>query len=349
MALIALLRVWLVLLIVCGVLGRDYYEILQVSRNANEQQIKRAYRKLALQFHPDKVEGSEEEKKAAAVRFAEVNNAYEVLSDEEKRKIYDQYGEEGIKQHAGQQAQGGGGGGRNIFDFFFGGGGFGGGGEEEEQVQKGHDVYIDLFVTLRDLYVGKEMQVTRDKDVVKSAPGTRKCKCKQKLVTRQLGPGMYQQYAQQVCEDCPNVKFEREQEALTVHVEPGMLDGQFITFFEEGEPVIDGESGDLKFVIRTLPDKTFERRGNDLMLNYTISLVDALVGFSKQIEHLDGHKVTLSSDKVTKPGDYHFVPNEGMPIYGQEPRHGNLFVQYTVAFPALLTEQQKATVKELFS
>lgn len=92
----------------------------------------------------------------------------------------------------------GGGRGGNIFDFFFGGGGFGQGQEEEERTPKGHDIYVDLFVSLKDLYVGREISTVRDKSVYKPASGTRKCKCKQKLVTRQLGPGMFQQYTQQV-------------------------------------------------------------------------------------------------------------------------------------------------------
>lgn len=121
-------------------------------------------------------------------------------------------------------------GGGGIFDFFFGGGGgpFGGGegGEEEEEERKGHDVVVDLPLSLKDLYVGREIRTVRDKVVLKPAPGKRKCNCKQKIVTRQLGPGMYQQYTQSVCEECPNVKKERDQEDILVHVEPGMVDGQ---------------------------------------------------------------------------------------------------------------------------
>lgn len=340
----------LLLIATCGLAwGKDYYEILQVSKHATDAQIKRSYRKLALQYHPDKVQGGDEEKKAAEKKFGEISHAYEVLSDAEKRQIYDNYGEEGIKQHAGQQAQGQrGGGGGNIFDFFF-GGGFGGGQEEEEErVQKGHSINIDLYVSLAHLYVGKEIKFTRDKAVVKPAAGTRKCKCKNKLVTRQLGPGMFQQYHQQVCEDCPNVKLERDQEIMTVHVEPGMVDGQVITFFEEGEPMIDGEPGDLRFVIRAIPSRRWERRGKDLLINETITLLDALTGFTRTIKHLDGHEVTLSSAGITKPGDWQHIIGEGMPIHNQE-RKGDLWVQYTVAFPTHLSETQKADLRVLLS
>jgi DnaJ family protein B protein 11 len=247
-------------------------------------------------------------------------------------------------------AQGGGRGGPgNIFDFFFGGGGFGGGHEEEEErTPKGHDVYVDLFVSLKDLYVGREISTVRDKSVYKPAAGTRKCKCKQKLVTRQLGPGMFQQYTQQVCEECPAVKLEREKDTITVHVEPGMVDGQEITFFEEGEPMVDGEPGDLRFRIRTLTHTVFTRVGNDLHMNKTISLVDALTGFSQEFKHLDGHMVTLANAGVTRPGSVQKVAGEGMPIFDSS-KKGDLYVTYTVEFPASLTEEQKVAVRSLFA
>ncbi|GFR47089.1 hypothetical protein Agub_g8659, partial [Astrephomene gubernaculifera] len=237
---------WVALLVLLGLLlqasttfAKDYYELLQVAKGANEAQLKRAYRKLALQYHPDKVTGSEEEKKAASQKFADINHAYEVLSDPEKRKIYDQYGEDGLKQ-AQAREQGGGRGGHDIFDMFF-GGGFGHGHHQEEETRKGHTIYVDLPVSLRDLYVGKELQVVRDKSVLKTTSGTRKCNCKTKIMTRQLGPGMFQQFQTQECGTCPAVKLEREQVPINVHVEPGMNDGHRIEFFEEGEPLVDGE------------------------------------------------------------------------------------------------------------
>eukprot|EP00879_Flechtneria_rotunda_P002719 GHRR01002925.1.p1 GENE.GHRR01002925.1~~GHRR01002925.1.p1 ORF type:complete len:354 (+),score=95.01 GHRR01002925.1:160-1221(+) len=344
-----LLRTLLVLGLAYCAAARDYYDLLNVPKHANEQLIKRAYRKLALKYHPDKVTGTDAEKAEAAKQFAEINHAYETLSDPEKRQIYDQYGEEGLRQHAGQQGGGRGGPG-NIFDLFFGGGGpFGGGQDDgEERIPKGHDVVVDLLVTLKDLYIGKEFSTVRDKPVLKPAAGTRRCKCKQKLVTRQLGPGMFQQFTQNVCEECPAVKLEREKDTITVHVEAGMVEGQEITFFEEGEPMIDGEPGDLRFKVRTLPHTVFKRSSNDLLMNKSISLVDALTGFSHEFEHLDGHKVVLAAGGVTRPGDVQRIEGEGMPLFNSDKR-GALLVTYTVDFPAELTEGQKATVRTLFA
>lgn len=331
--------------------AKDYYELLGLQRGASEEQIKRAYRKMALKYHPDKVKGSEAEKEQAAKKFAEIGSAYEVLSDSEKKRIYDRHGEEGLKQHAGQQ-QGGGHAANDIFSQFFGGGfgGFGGGGGEEEQgPQKGDHVMAELEVTLKDLYVGAMFTVTRDKNVIKPASGTRKCNCKNKMVTRQLGPGMFQQYTQQVCEDCPNVKYQRETEFLRIHVEPGMVHGQQINQFEEGEPLIDGEPGDLIFVLKQMDHPFFSRSGNNLHMMHTIDLVEALVGFKHEIKHLDGHTVTLQAASVTKPGQVAKIAGEGMPLMDNAHQHGDLYVTYQIAFPDTMSNAQKESIQKTFA
>nr|GMD12110.1 DnaJ protein ERDJ3B-like [Ipomoea batatas] len=225
-----------------AIAAKSYYDILQVPKGASEDQIKRAYRKLALKYHPDKNPGNEEANK----KFAEINNAYEVLSDSEKRNIYDRYGEEGLKQHA---ASGGGrGAGMNIqdiFSSFFGGGSME---EEEEKIAKGDDVIIDLDASLEDLYMGGSQKVWREKNILKPAPGKRRCNCRNEVYHRQIGPGMFQQMTEQVCDQCPNVKFEREGYYITVDIEKGMQDGQEVVFYEDGEPKVDGEPGDLKVI-----------------------------------------------------------------------------------------------------
>ncbi|URD80191.1 DnaJ [Musa troglodytarum] len=245
---------------------RNYYDVLQVPKGASEEQIKRAYRKLALKYHPDKNQGNEEANK----RFAEINNAYEVLSDPEKRNIYDRYGEEGLKQHA---AGGGRGPGMNIQDIFNEFFGTGHQEDQEESIPKGDDVIIELDATLEDLYMGGSLKVWREKNVIKPAPGKRRCNCRNEVYHRQIAPGMFQQMTEQVCEQCPNVKYEQEGYFVTVDIEKGMQDGQEVLFYEDGEPKIDGEAGDLKFRIRTAPHECFRREGNDLHTAVTISLI----------------------------------------------------------------------------
>ncbi|KAJ6816594.1 dnaJ protein ERDJ3B-like [Iris pallida] len=320
--------------------AKNYYEVLQVPKGASDEQIKRAYRKLALKYHPDKNQGNEEANK----KFAEINNAYEVLTDSEKRNIYDRYGEEGLKQHA---AGGGGGGGMNmqdIFSTFFGGGG--GGEEEEEKIPKGDDVIVDLSATLEDLYMGGSLKVWREKNVIKPAPGKRRCNCRNEVHHRQIAPGMFQQMTEQVCEQCQNVKFEREGYFITVDIEKGMQDGQEVVFYEDGEPKIDGEPGDLKIRIQTAPHDIFRRDGNDLHTTVTISLLQALVGFEKTIKHLDEHFVEIGTKGITKPKEVRKYKGEGMPLHFST-KKGDLYVTFEVLFPKSLTEDQKAKISSI--
>ncbi|GMI76029.1 hypothetical protein like AT3G62600 [Hibiscus trionum] len=324
---------------IVAIAGKSYYDILQVPKGASDEQIKRAYRKLALKYHPDKNPGNEEANK----RFADISNAYEVLSDSEKRGIYDRYGEDGLKQHA---ASGGGGGmGVNmhdIFSSFFGGSTM----EEEEKIVKGDDVIVELEATLEDLYMGGTLKVWREKNILKPAPGKRRCNCRNEVHHRQIGPGMFQQMTEQVCEQCQNVKYEREGYNLTVDIEKGMQDGQEVVFYEDGEPIIDGEPGDLKFLIRTAPHDRFKREGNDLHTTATITLVQALVGFEKTIKHLDDHSVDIGYKGITKPKEVRKFKGEGMPLHSSK-KKGILYVTYDVLFPTSLTEDQKSKIKEL--
>ncbi|KAG1326202.1 dnaJ protein ERDJ3B [Cocos nucifera] len=336
-----LLLVFLLSHVLAAFGGKNYYDVLQVSKGASEEQIKRAYRKLALKYHPDKNPGNEEANK----RFAEINNAYEVLSDREKRSIYDRYGEEGVKQHA---SGGGRGGGMNIQDIFnniFGGGMAE---EEEEVIPKGDDVVVELDTMLEDLYMGGSLKVWREKNVIKPAPGKRRCNCRNEVYHRQIGPGMFQQMTEQVCEQCPNVKFEREGYFITVDIEKGMQDGQELLFYEDGEPKVDGEAGDLKFRIRTAPHERFRREGNDLHTTVTISLVQALVGFKKAMKHLDEHLVEIGTKGITKPKEVRKFKGEGMPLH-LSTKKGDLYVTYEVSFPNSLTEDQKTKIKAILS
>ncbi|CAF95988.1 unnamed protein product, partial [Tetraodon nigroviridis] len=269
---------------------RDFYKILGVSKSASIRDIKKAYRKLALQLHPDR---NQDDPKAQD-KFADLGAAYEVLSDEEKRKQYDAYGEEGLKEgHHGSH--------NDIFSSFFGDFGFMFGGNRQQQdrnIPRGNDIILDLEVTLEEVYSGNFVEVVRNKPVAKEAPGKRKCNCRQEMRTTQLGPGRFQMTQEMVCDECPNVKLVNEERTLEVEIEQGVRDEMEYPFIGEGEPHIDGEPGDLRFRIKVLKHPVFERRGDDLYTNVTISLVEALVGFEMEVVHLDGHK---SQDLSTQP------------------------------------------------
>nr|CAD7455023.1 unnamed protein product [Timema tahoe] len=307
-------------------------------RNANTNQIKKAYRKLAKELHPDK----NQDDPNASQKFQDLGAAYEVLSDEEKRKTYDRCGEECLKKD-GMMDSG------DPFASFFGDFGFfGGGSTNQHETPKGADLTMDLYVTLEELYSGNFVEITRNKPVMKAAKGTRKCNCRQEMVTRHLGPGRLQMMQQTVCDECPNVKLVNEERTLEIEIEPGMVDGQETKFVAEGEPHLDGDPGDLILRIKTLPHAVFERREDDLYTNITVSLQDALLGFTMEIEHLDGHKVQVTRDKLTWPGARIRKKGEGMANYDNNNLHGNLYITFDIEFPKSdFSEEDKEALKKI--
>nr|ACO14660.1 DnaJ homolog subfamily B member 11 precursor [Caligus clemensi] len=321
---------------------RDFYEILGVKRSANKNQIKKAYRKLAKEMHPDK----NPDDPNANQRFQDLGAAYEALSDDESRKLYDRCGEECLKKDGGR-----GGGGGDPFSSFFGDFGFNffdGGNGGERQANKGANIVMDFAVSLEELYLGNFVEITHNKPVMKPAKGTRKCNCRQEMVTRSLGPGRFQMTQQQVCDECPNVKFVNEEHLLEVEVEVGMTDGMENRFVAEGEPHLDGDPGDLIIKIRTEPHHLFERKGDDLYTNLTISLADALNGFETEIEHLDGHKVKITREKITWPGARIRKKGEGMPNFENNNLYGTLYVTFDVQFPKTeLTLKEKEDIASI--
>ncbi|XP_022902260.2 dnaJ homolog shv [Onthophagus taurus] len=321
--------------------GRDFYKILGVSKSASLHEIKKAYRRLAKELHPDKNKDDEN----AATKFQDLGAAYEVLSDEEKRKKYDRCGEDCL-QKDGMMDNG-----FDPFASFFGDFGFHfGGNEQQNETPRGANVVIDVMVTLEDLYSGTFIEITRNKPVMKQTKGTRKCNCRQEMITRNLGPGRFQMMQQTVCDECPNVKLVNEERILEMEVEPGMIDGQETKFVAEGEPHLDGEPGDLILKIKTQPHPIFERRGDDLYTNITISLQDALVGFTLELAHLDGHLVSITRDKVTWPGARIRKKGEGMPNYEDNNLHGTLYITFDVEFPKQeFSEEEKEQLAKLLN
>jgi len=338
----SVLMVNCLLLLVQVLAGRDFYKILGVPKNANTNQIKKAYRGLAKELHPDKNKDDPE----AEAKFRDIGEAYEVLSDTEKRQIYDRSGEDGLKQQNSGFSDP-----FSSFSSFFGDSfGFGGFGSDhhEREIPRGGDVTLDLDVTLEELYVGNFIEVVRYKAVAKPASGTRKCNCRQEMKTMQLGPGRFQMVQQQVCDDCPNIKMVPEEKLLEIEIEPGMRDGGEYPFVAEGEPHIDGEPGNLIFKIRQLKHAMFERRGDDLYTNVTIALTDALAGFTMDLIHLDGHKVQIVRDKVTWPGARIAKKGEGMPNYENNNARGTLFITFDVSFPkGELSDDEKNAIKQV--
>lgn len=340
--------------------GKDYYEILGVKRDASNREIKKAFRDLSLKWHPDRNKDNPD----ASQRFIEISNAYEVLNDDDKRRKYDQFGEEGLKE-----------GGRthftNPFDIFK---NFGfGGGQQEPQENKGPATVIPLEITLKDLYLGKELKVAHKKQILcpkcrgtgaKKAEDVTICsKCKGSgtvMFTQQLGPGFVTQtqrtcdkcggkgkVVKSTCPSCNGKKVSTGEDTFTVLVERGMVDGFNIHFESEGDEEPDVTPGDVVFRVVTLPDSVFSRNGRDLHMTFKISLLEALVGFSKTIKHFDDHDVIIAKTDVTKPGEILKIPEEGMPVHEYPTETGDLYVKFEIIMPKSVTEEQKEAFKKL--
>ncbi|KAG0028214.1 DnaJ- protein scj1 [Podila clonocystis] len=339
--------------------GADYYKVLGLTRSASTKEIKKQYKVLSRKYHPDKNPGN----KVAEEKFVEVAAAYEVLSDKDKKSIYDRYGEEGLKQQQGQ-----GGGFHDPFDIFaqF----FGGGSRHQHghQERRGPEMRMELEVTLEELYSGKSIEIEVSKQVIcghcggsgaKSAEDVVTCSgCHgqgTKTVKHMLAPGMFQQFRQTCdecggkgkmirhkCPICSGTKVQRGSEQLTIVIEPGMADGATIVFDREADESPDLVPGDVIFDIRTRPHSIFERRGDALYTYVTISLEQALLGFNLEIKHLDGKAVALTrGEAVTPYGFVQTLKGQGMPIKGSRGDFGDLFVEYKVVFPEKLSKDER--------
>ncbi|KAG0056685.1 DnaJ- protein scj1 [Gryganskiella cystojenkinii] len=346
--------------------GADYYKVLKISRNASAKEIRKQYKQLSKEYHPDKNPGSKE----AEEKFVEVAAAYEVLSDKDKKAIYDRYGEEGLKQQQGQ----GGGGFHDPFDIFaqfFGGGSR----QHQHEERRGPEMRLELEVTLEELYVGKSIEIEVSKQIIcphcsgsgaKSSDDVVTCTGCQgqgvKIVKHMLAPGMFQQFRQtcdecggkgkmirEHCPVCHGQKVQRGSEQLTVVVSPGLADGSTIVFDREGDESPEIVAGDIVFEVRTRPHEIFERRQDNLYTYLTISLQEALLGFVREIKHLDGKSVKLSrGQQVTPFGFIQTLKGQGMPVKGSRGDHGDLFVEYKVAFPESLSKDQRALFATAF-
>lgn len=339
--------------------AKDYYELLGVPRDAPSSAIKKAYFKLSVKYHPDKNPGDKEAQRI----YAEINNAYEVLKDEQKRERYDMFGEKGVNN------QGGGDDDDDDGMFGFGGmfDGFGGGGRRRRQQreQRVPDVVIPMPVTLESLYNGAIMESVHKRRVICSSWSDceKTCPmCKGRgvvITTRRIGPGFVQQMQTTCpkcggtgkisvdnCKSCPKGQFEETEKALLIDVEKGMADGQMVTFEGQTDEMPDHANGDVKFKIVTVPHDRFARNGDDLHYTLRVTLSEALIGVHRQVRQLDGRLVKIDTDKIISPGEEVVIAGEGMPsVHGGQT--GNLVVKFWVDFPSNLTDDQKKAVIDL--
>ncbi|KAH8117153.1 hypothetical protein DFH11DRAFT_1573396 [Phellopilus nigrolimitatus] len=333
-----------------------YYDLLDCSADASEPDLKKAYRKKALKLHPDK--GGDPE------LFKEVTHAYEILSDPEKRGIYDARGEAGLNEQGGL----GGMDPQDLFSQLFGGGGgfFGGPSARPSGPRKGKDLVHRVHVTLEDLYKGKTTKLALTRNVICSKCSGRGGKegavrtCSPcngrgvRMIVRQMGP-MIQQIQQPCnecsgtgeiinhkdkCKTCNGKKTIQEKKMLEVHVDKGMKGGQHITFAGESDQAPGSIPGDVVIVIEEKTHDRFKRQDTTLWTEVDIDLLTALAGGQFAIKHLDDRVlvVTVVPGEIIKEGQMKVITGEGMPSQRHH-EHGDLFVRLHVNFPDALDPQ----------
>lgn len=359
---------------------RDYYEVLGLSKDASADEVKKAYRKLAVKYHPDKEGGDE-------AKFKEIGEAYDVLKDPSKRQRYDQFGHAGVGGAAGgggasgfEGFQGFGGQGQNVhFDFgdmglgdifssFFGGGAPGGG--RRERTPRGSDVAADLEITFEEAIFGAEKKLSLTlEDVCSHCKGStvepgfelKTCDgCKgsgQQVKVMNTIFGQIQQAAvcltckgkgkvpEKSCTACRGKGTERKSQKVDLKVPAGIDDGSTIRLKERGEAAANGHKGDLYVNIRVKPHKRFTREGDLILSDEHIGMVDAALGTEIEVETVDG-PLTMKVPAGTQSGTDFKLTGHGVP-HLRNPKRGDHIVTIHVDTPTKLSKKQKELLQEL--
>lgn len=358
---------------------RDYYEVLGVNKDSKKEEIKKAYRQLVKKYHPDvnKEEGAEE-------KFKEIQEAYEVLSEESKRKAYDQYGHAGTQGFDPRSSNGGGyeysyGGAPfdmgDIFNTIFGGGNdFGFNFDFGQQAGKrnigGENIRYKMRFSFEEAMKGGEFSIKVKRNVkcskcdgTGSKTGKREtcdvCKGtgrERKIRNSFLGQiAMMEQcskcgglgsIAQEVCSNCNGTGLESKSESVKIRIPAGAYDGMVLRFREGGNAGLDGQYGDLFIELEVEPSEKFDRRGNDLYSVESIPIHTAVLGGKIDIETIK-KDVKLRIPAGTQPNTIFKVRGEGAPILGKDDQRGDLYVQIDVDIPKRLSKEQKKLWEEL--
>ena len=343
---------------------KDYYKILGVDRNATKDEIKRAYRELAKKYHPDL---HPENKKEYEEKFKEISEAYEVLMDDEKRRMYDQYGAEGVKfgpqgfdwsnfTHFDDL--------QDLFNQFFIDFGFGSFFREE----KDNNIYLTLDIDLKDAFLGGEKNIVYEREITcPDCKGTGAKDGKTKRCPTCNGTGQvrnvrnmgFMQYVSvQPCptckgkgyiieEKCPKCKGKgiiTINENITVKIPKGVDNGTRLRVRGKG----DGSNGDLIIVVRIKQDKNFRREGDDLYTEISIPFTKAALGTEMEISHISGEKLIVKVPPGTQPGETIRLRGKGMPKMNAH-GYGDLYIRINVTIPKNLTAKQRELLMQFES
>lgn len=354
-------------------MGKDYYKVLGVKRDADDEELKKAYRKLALKWHPDR---NADNKEQSEKMFKEVAHAYEVLTDKQKRAIYDQYGEEGLQAGVPEAGAGGGGGfpsgaqfrgggaqfrdPRDLFSHFFGTGNpfaaFSGGGDDDggmPSVMGGGGMPGGMFFGggMPGGMGGGFAGPMGGMGGMPPGMGTRGGPTKGEPIKRALQCSLEELYSGVT----KKVKITRqrggrpEEKILEIVVKPGWKKGTAVTFEGEGDEAPGVVPADVCFIIGEKPHERFVREGSDLVYTAKLGLAEALCGTSLEIRTLDGRTLNIPVTEVVQPGATKRVKGEGMPISKAPGTKGDLVIKFEVRFPGYIPEGKKQQLRALLS
>lgn len=356
-------------------MAKDFYEVLGVSRSADAAEMKKAYRKLAMQFHPDRNPGDD----AAEKKLKEINAAYDVLKDDQKRAAYDRYGHEAFTSN-GMGNAGGGGAGAGGFDFsgnfsdifedLF--GNFGGAQQRSRSngPGRGADLRYNMEISLEEAFNGREKNITIAKAVqcgecsgsggregskpstCGSCAGHGRVRVQQGFFTVERTCGTCQGTGQVIadpCGKCGGTGRERENKTLKVNIPAGVDEGTRIRLTGEGEAGMrGGPTGDLYIFLSIAPHPFFKRDGHDIHCHVPIKMTTAALGGSINVPTLDGSKAKVTIPAGTQSGNQFRLRNKGMPVM-RSSAQGDMYIHATVEVPVSLTKEQKELLQKFDS
>ena len=351
---------------------KDYYEVLGVIKSASSEEIKKAYRKLALKHHPDRNKGD----KAAETKFKEASEAYHVLSDKERRTNYDQFG------HAAFEGAGGRGGfsnfdfsnafsdifGSDIFDDFFEGfGGSRGRRQRRSSDFRGADLRYDLSISLEEVYNGKKQEINFSSSEkcgrcngYGAEPGSKPISCSacggQGQVRSSQGFFTIQQTCPECngsgeqisspCKDCKGMCKKQTRKKISTNIPKGVDDGTRIRLSGKGEAGIKGGgNGDLYIFVSVEPHNIFKRSEENLFFEFPVSLADAALGTTIEVPTIDGGKAKVKIPTGTQNGKQFRLRDKGMPIMRNKD-YGDLYIRTITEVPISLTKEQKNLLEQ---
>lgn len=343
-------------------MAKDYYRILGVSRNATQDEIKSAFRKLALKYHPDRNPGNKE----AEAKFKEINEAYEVLSNPEKRRLYDAYGEDGLREGFGNFSDFGGF--REFEDIFSGVfESFFGDLHSRRRKTRGDDLKYDLEITLEDAFKGAKIDFEYERlDICEACQGKgAKDSASIKRCPTCGGRGRVQ-YSQgffsftqtcprchgegrvitEPCKECGGRGVSNKKNKISVKIPQGVDNGTVLRVRGGGDVSQDGYAGDLYLEIKIKHHHHFEREGSDLVYNLNIDVWDAILGCEVEVPLIEGGRITLKVPPGTQHGKILRISDKGMYLPNSKKR-GDLLVRVGVSLPQELSDEQRELIVKL--